>query len=173
MEPRGGAATRPRGGAVSADDATTPAVLRLRSLDALRPGDGYELGTLRLGREEIVRFARRFDPHPFHLDEAGGAASPLFGGLVASGLHTLSAAFGRLVESGLLAECSLGGDGMEVRWPAPLRPGQAVSVRVEVLEVAPSPRRRDRGRARLRLLATRIEDGVVVLDATVRHILRR
>lgn len=162
------------GAAMDDDDAPAPLpVPRLRSLDELAPGDAHDLGVLVLSREEVVGFAARYDPQPFHLDEAAARESPLFRGLVASGLHTLSAVFGRLIASGLIAEISLGGTGMDVRWPAPLRPGEAVRVRVEVLEVAPSRTRADRGRARLRYTATREADGVVVLDVSAAHVLRR
>ena len=145
---------------------------RLRSLDELHPGDRYELGRLSLSLEAIRDFAGRFDPQPFHLDEAA-AKDSIFGTVVAAGLHTLSACFGMLMGSPLLRDISLAGSAMEVRWPASLRPGEEVAVTVEVVSVMPSKARRDRGSARLRYVATRVVDGVVVLDATGLHHLRR
>ena len=145
---------------------------RLRSLDDLHVGDRYEIGRLTLSLEEIRDFASRYDPQPFHLDEEA-ARSSVFGTVVAAGLHTLSASFGLLMASPLLRDISLAGSAMDVRWPAALRPGEEVLVTVEVVEVKTSRARRDRGSARLRYVATRMADGVVVLDATGLHHLRR
>jgi acyl dehydratase len=145
---------------------------RLRSLDELHPGDRFELGRLTLSLEEIVAFASRYDPQPFHLDEVA-AGDSVFGTVVAAGLHTVSACFGMLMASPLLRDISLAGSAMEIRWPAPLRPGEEVSVRVEVVEVTRSRARKDRGAARLRYVATRVADEVIVLDAVGLHHLRR
>jgi len=145
---------------------------RLASLDDLAQGQVFELGTLSLSRAEIVEFASRYDPQPFHLDEVA-AADSLFRTLVASGLHTLSAMFGHVIASGLISNISLGGNQMDVKWPAALRPDEEVSIRVEVLDVRPSVSRPALGVARLRYLVTRIADGVVVLEATGTHFLKR
>jgi acyl dehydratase len=145
---------------------------RLRSLDELHPGDRYELGRLSLSLEEIRAFARRYDPQPFHLDEEAAKES-IFGTVVAAGLHTLSACFGMLMASPLLRDISLAGSAMEIRWPAALRPDEEVALTVEVVEVTRSRARKDRGSARLRYVATRVADGVIVLDATGLHHLRR
>jgi acyl dehydratase len=145
---------------------------RLRSLDELHPGDRYELGRLSLSLEEIRAFARRYDPQPFHLDEEAAKES-IFGTVVAAGLHTLSACFGMLMAGPLLRDISLAGSAMEIRWPAALRPDEEVVVILEVVEVTRSRARKDRGSARLRYVATRVADGVIVLDATGLHHLRR
>ena len=145
---------------------------RLQSLDELRPGDRYEIGRLSLSLSDIRDFASRFAPQPFHLDEAA-AQDSIFGTVVAAGLHTLSACFGLLMASPLLQDISLAGSAMDVRWPAALRPDEEVAVVMEVVSVTPSRARRDRGSARLRYIATRLADGVVVLDATGLHHLRR
>ena len=144
----------------------------LTSMDELRPGATYALGRFALRREEVIGFAERFDPQPFHLSDEGGAAS-IFGTMIVPGLHTLAATFGRLVSSPLLRDISLGGTAMEIRWTAPLRPDEAVTATVEVVEVTPSKVRRDRGTARLRYLVRRAADDVVVMDATGTFILRR
>ena len=112
------------------DVSQTPA---LRSLDELAPGQSFDLGTLALTEAEVAAFARRFDPQPFHMDRTA-ALDSLFGEMVASGLHTLSAVFGRVM-TGLLREVSLGGSQIDSRWPAPLRPDEPVTVRVEAQEV--------------------------------------
>jgi acyl dehydratase len=144
----------------------------LPSLDALSPGMEFDLGGFALPREEVVGFAARFDPQPFHLDEEAGRAS-IFGGLVASGLHTLSATFGHLVNSGLLSAINLGGNAMEVRWPAPLAPEEQVMLRIVVESVTPSRSRPEMGVAKLRYLLTRSRDGVLVLDVLCTHFMKR
>ena len=144
----------------------------LTSIDELVPGARYALGRFALPRDEVVAFAERFDPQPFHLSDAGGEAS-IFGALIVPGLHTLAATFGRLVASPLLRDISLGGTAMEIRWTAPLRPDEEIAVEVEVVEVTPSRARRDRGTARLRYVASRVADGVMVMDAVGTFILRR
>jgi acyl dehydratase len=88
--------------------------------------------------EEIVEFARRYDPQPFHVDEAAGRASA-FGGLVASGWQTCGIAMRMYVDAVLRRAASLGSPGVEkVRWTRPVRPGDALRLRVEVLEARPS-----------------------------------
>jgi acyl dehydratase len=144
----------------------------IRSLDDLAPGQSWDLGTFSLPLEEVVAFASRYDPQFFHLD-ADAARDSIFGELVVSGLHTLSAVFGRVMGSGLLAEVSLGGNQIDSKWPAPLRPGEEVAVRVEVVEVRPSRSGRPLGIAKLRHTARRVADGVLVLDAVGTHFLRR
>lgn len=144
----------------------------IRSLDDLVPGQGWDLGTLTLPREEVIAFATRYDPQYFHLD-AEAARESLFGELVASGLHTLSSVFGHVMRSGLITGISIGGNQIDSKWPAPLRPDEAIAVRVEVQEVRPSRSGRPLGIAKLRYTARRVADGVVVLDAVGTHFLRR
>lgn len=144
----------------------------VRSLDDLAPGQGWDLGTLSLPLEEVVAFATRFDPQYFHLDPAA-ARDSLFGELVVSGLHTLSAVFGHVMRSGLITGISIGGNQIDSRWPAPLRPEEEIAVRVEVQEIRPSRSGRPLGVAKLRYTARRVADGVVVLDAVGTHFLRR
>jgi acyl dehydratase len=144
----------------------------IASFDALAPGMTFELGGFSLSREDIVGFAGRYDAQPFHLDEEAGRAS-VFGGLVASGLHTLSAAVGHMIRSGLLAEVSQGGGGMEVKWPAPLRPEERVAMRIEVVETRASASKPGLGIAKLRYVVTREADGVVVMEVLATHFMRR
>ena len=145
---------------------------RLRSFDQLAPGQVFQLGRLTLPREEVLSFARRFDPQDFHLTEEGGTRS-IFGELVASGLHTLCAEFARMIDSGLLADISLGGNQMEVRWPAPVRPDEPLLLRAEVLELRTSRSRPGVGIAKFRYAAAREADGALVLDALITQFLRR
>jgi acyl dehydratase len=144
----------------------------IRSLDDLSPGQSWDLGTLSLPRTEVIAFAARYDPQYFHLD-AEAARESLFGELVVSGLHTLSAVFGHIMRSGLFTGISIGGNQIDSRWPAPLRPDEEIAVRVEVAEVRPSRSGRPLGIAKLRYTARRVADGVLVLDAMGTHFLRR
>lgn len=144
----------------------------IRSLDDLAPGQSWELGTLTLSLEEVVAFATRYDPQYFHLD-AEEAKRSIFGELVVSGLHTLSAVFGHIMRSGLISEISIGGNQIDSRWPAPLRPGEEIAIRVTVEEIRPSRSGRPLGIAKLRHTARRVSDGVMVLDAVGTHFLRR
>ena len=123
-------------------------------LDDLAPGQAYPLGRRTLSRDEIVAFARDWDPQPFHLDEAGGEAS-IYGGLIASGWHTVCV-FMRLFADGLLSRAAaLGSPGVdEVRWLRPVRPGDTLEARIEILEVTPSRSRPDRGAVRARCVMT-------------------
>lgn len=144
----------------------------IRSFDDLVPGQELDFGTFAMPLEEILDFARRWDPQPFHVDAERAAHGP-FGGLIASGLHTLSATFGHMIRTGVLERVSLGGAGVEVNWPAPVRPGDVLAVRARVESLTPSRSKPDRGIARLRYSATRVADGALVLDVVSTIFLRR
>ncbi|QIN79771.1 dehydratase [Rubrobacter marinus] len=108
-------------------------------------GQVFELGERTLTKEEIIAFAREYDPQPFHVDEEAAGASA-FGGLIASGWHT-AAVFMRLyVDAVLHRAASLGSPGVEeLRWLRPVRPGDALSARLTVLEAAASSTNPARG----------------------------
>ena len=144
----------------------------LNSLDELSPGQVFDLGRFTLPRQEVLDFARRYDPQYFHLDEEAAKES-IFGGLVASGLHTLSTAVGHLVRSGLIGRINLAGGGMELSWPAPLPPDVEVAFTLEVVEVRPSRSKPEMGIAKLRYRVARVDSGVVVLDAVATHFMKR
>ncbi|HVM20250.1 MAG TPA: MaoC family dehydratase [Egibacteraceae bacterium] len=116
-----------------------------RYFEDFAPGQRYELGTHQMTAEEIIDFARRFDPQPFHVDPDAAVASP-FGGLIASGWHS-AAVFMRLYVDTLLADStSMGSPGIEqLRWRRPVRPGDVLSGRFDVEDVMDSTRRADRG----------------------------
>jgi acyl dehydratase len=108
------------------------------------PGQRFRTGSRSLSEEEIVEFARKWDRQFFHLD-AEAARSSIFGGLIASGFHTLLVTFDLVVEAAIWTESSQGSPGMEqLRWLKPVRPGDTLTVEVEVVETTPS-RRGDRG----------------------------
>ena len=96
------------------------------------PGAVHDLGSITIGEAEIIEFARRFDPQPFHIDPEAAKQSA-FGGLIANGWHTASLAMRLLVDHYVSRVASLGSPGAdEVRWRKPVRPGDTLSVRVTV-----------------------------------------
>jgi acyl dehydratase len=129
-------------------------------------GAVYEYGYLQVSEAEIVDFAATFDPQPIHIDAAVAAAGP-FHGLIASGWHT-TAIFMRLLADHYISRvASLASPGIdELRWPAPLRPGDSVHLRAAILEARPSRSKPDRGlvRTRAQLISQNGED-VLRLDA--------
>jgi acyl dehydratase len=121
-----------------------------RYFDDFAPGQVFELGGRTVTKEEIVTFAREYDPQFLHVNEGAAAAGP-FGGLIASGWHT-GALWMRMYVDALLADSvSMGSPGIEeLRWLQPVRPGDALRGRLTVLETTPSERRPDRGTVRSR-----------------------
>jgi len=100
-------------------------------------GTVREFGGMTLEKADIVRFARDWDPQPFHVDEEAAKRSP-YGGLIASGWQTCAAAMRMCCDAYLLDAASVGSPGVEnVRWVKPVRPGDTLKVRLEVLEARP------------------------------------
>jgi acyl dehydratase len=108
-------------------------------------GMAVEIPGPTLTRESIVEFASRYDPQPFHVDEAAAKESD-FGGLIASGWHTVSLAMRMICDAYLLDAASLGSPGVnQVRWLKPVRPGDTIRLRMSVLEARRSVSKPDRG----------------------------
>lgn len=145
----------------------------LDSFDELSPGQRFDYGSFRLSEAEIIAYAREFDPQPFHMDPEAARAAPLFGGLVASGLHTMGMCFGMIMRSGIWTRISLGGSGIDTKWPAPLRPDEEVAVASVVESVKASRSRPEMGVAMVRHTGMRVADGVVVIDMLGTHFLKR
>lgn len=106
-------------------------------LEDLSVGDRFRSGEYVLDAAQIKAFALQFDPQPFHTDEEA-AKSTFFGGLAASGWHTAAITMKLLVESGLPLADGIIGSGGELQWPKPTRPGDALHVEGEVVEIVPS-----------------------------------
>jgi len=116
-----------------------------RYLEDFVVGERQSLGARTVTAEDIVDFARDYDPQPFHLDEAAAAKSA-FGGLVASGWHVGAMAMRLLADNLLSKTASLGSPGLDkVQWLQPVRPGDTLSMSGEVLQVIPSRSKPDRG----------------------------
>jgi acyl dehydratase len=145
----------------------------MRYFEDFSAGEVVELGEVEVREEEVLEFGRRFDPQPFHTDPEAARRS-VYGGLIASGWHTM-ALFMRLFAVGVLNKAaSLGSPGLEeLRWLRPVRPGDVLRGRYEVLEVAASATNLARGtlRGKGELLN---QDGEVVMRMVARnHIGRR
>jgi acyl dehydratase len=138
----------------------------------IEPGHVYELGTRTVTESEIVAFAREWDPQPFHTD-AEAAKESVFGGLIASGWQT-GAMWMRMYVDTMLGSAARGSPGIEeLRWLAPVRPGDTLSGRLTVLEATPSATKPDRGTIRIRGEMVN-QDGVTVMSMTSRgHFGRR
>lgn len=142
-------------------------------LDELEPGQVFRTGGCTFTEAEIIDFAWRYDPQPFHIDVGAAERSP-YGGLIASGFQSLAICFRLFIQSGIFTESSMGGPGIdELRWHAPVRPGDTLRCEVEVLDVRPSNSKPDRGIARLRYQARNQRDETVLSFVVIHLLLRR
>ncbi len=143
------------------------------TFDDFEAGQVYELGAHDVSEEEIVAFAREWDPQPFHVDPEAAQTS-VFGGLIASGWHTGAMWMRLYVDSLLDGASGMGSPGIEeLRWLAPVRPGDTLSARLVVLEATPSERHPGRGTIRSRSEMVN-QDGVTVMSMVSRgHFARR
>jgi acyl dehydratase len=118
-------------------------------LDDMQVGTKRSFGRYEVTREEVLDFARKYDPQPFHLSDEG-AASTHFGRLAASGWHTCAMTMSMFVaEMGVNPQASLGAAGVdELRWLKPVYPGDVLRCESEILEVKPSRSRPDMGSMR-------------------------
>lgn len=113
-------------------------------------GAVYEYGYVSVSEADIIAFAERFDPQPIHTDAQFAASGP-FGGLIASGWHTASLAMRLVVDHYVSRVASLASPGVdELRWPAPVRPGDSLRLRTTILEARRSRSKPDRGLIRTR-----------------------
>lgn len=108
-------------------------------------GSTYEYGYLSLTEDEIIDYAMRFDPQPFHIDPEYAAASQ-FKGIIASGWHTSGVCMRMFADHFLTHNASLASPGIDdIRWPAPVRPGDKLRLRVTIGETRVSNSKPDRG----------------------------
>ena len=129
--------------------------------DDFTPGWTYESGSRTLGADEIVRFAREYDPQVFHTDEEGAKATP-FGGLIASGWQTCGVMMRLMCDGYLVESACLGSPGLEeLRWLKPVRPGDALRLRTTALEQTPSRKDPSRGTVKFRWEVLNQNDEIV------------
>lgn len=136
-----------------------------RYLEDFTVGQIFGSGRLKVDTEQIKAFAAEFDPQPFHLDE-NAAQETIFRGLAASGWHTAALTMRLLVESEIEPAGGIVGAGFdEFRWPRPVRPGDALRIESEILEVRPSRSRPDRGLIKAR--TTTLNQNEEVVQVTI------
>jgi acyl dehydratase len=114
-------------------------------LEDLAVGQIFRAGPLRLEAEDMIRFARDYDPQYFHTDPEA-AKNSLFGGLVASGWLTAAMTMRMLIEGGAPFAGGVIGAGGDLAWPRPVRPGDVLRVESKITAIAASRSRADRGR---------------------------
>ena len=130
-----------------------------------------EFGEVAVTAEEIVEFARRYDPQAMHVD-AAAAERGAFGGLIASGWHTASIVMRLFVEHYLSRIATLPSPGIdELRWVRPVRPGDVLRVRVTVTETRRSRSKPDRGMVRS-LVEVLNQNGDVVMSHRPMNLMR-
>ena len=109
------------------------------------PGDIHEFGTIAVEESEVISFAKRFDPQSFHTDPEAGKQS-IYGGMIASGWHTSALMMRLFVDHYLSHVASIGSPGVdELRWLKPVYPGDALTLRITVMEATRSRSKPDRG----------------------------
>jgi acyl dehydratase len=126
------------------------------------PGRSAVFGPIPMTEADIIEFARRYDPQPIHVDPAAASAGP-FGGLIASGWHTVGVVMRVLVENYLARGAALASPGIdELRWLKPVRPGDMLHVRVTVLEASRSRSKPDRGLVRTSIVTVNQRNEIVM-----------
>ncbi len=132
-------------------------------------GTEFSCGPIDVSADEIISFAQRYDPQPFHTDPVAARKSA-YAGLIASGWQTVALTMKLLVANYLSPESSLGSPGIdELRWLRPVRPGDALSVRVVVEETRRSRSKPDRGLV-VSSIETRNQHGELVMSMSAMNL---
>ena len=143
-----------------------------RYYEDFKVGERFTSGGLTMTEAGIVEFARQWDPQPFHID-AEFAKKWTYGGLIASGLHTMSVTLRLWLDLGIFRACSLGSPGIgEVQFARPVRPGDTLRVVTDIVELRLSASKPDRGIARVRQVTIN-QRGEAVLEQETTVFLKR
>ena len=147
-----------------------PAMIYLEDLEV---GAETDFGSYKVTREEVLEFARKYDPQPFHLSDEE-AAKTHFGRLSASGWHTAAMVMAVIARKVVGEEqAGLGSPGIdELRWKKPVYPGDTLHVTGRILETTPSRSRPDMGSFRTQTVVTN-QDGQVVMTFISIVLMRR
>jgi acyl dehydratase len=133
------------------------------------PGTSYRFGSVPVTEEEIVAFARTYDPQSIHTDPAWAATGP-FGGVIASGMHTMAVCMRLYVDHYISRVASLASPGLdEVRWPRPVRPDDRLHIKVSVTSARESRSKPDRGLVHT-LVETLDQEDQVVMSFTAMNL---
>jgi acyl dehydratase len=117
----------------------------VRYWEDFKVGEVEQIGGKRVDKEEVIAFAKQYDPQPFHIDEAAGKQS-IYGGLIASGWHTCAMVMRMMCDTYMLQSASVGSPGIDnLKWLKPVRPGDTISARRTTLETRASKSKPDIG----------------------------
>lgn len=117
----------------------------MRYWEDFKVGEVEQIGAKRVEREEVIAFARQYDPQSFHVDEQA-AKRTMYGGLIASGWHTCAMVMRMMCDAYLLDSDSVGSPGIDnLKWLKPVRPGDTISARRTTLETRASKSKPDIG----------------------------
>src|SRR5213595_3924530 len=143
-----------------------------RYFDDLTQGDRFKSATYEVTEEQIISFAREFDPQPFHLDSAV-ARQTMFKGLIASGWHTAAITMRLFVQTLNFAEGAIGLGVDELRWPNAVRPGDRLQVETEIVDLRVSRSKPSHGIVRLRNVTVNQRGEIVQTMSASALVLRR
>lgn len=144
-----------------------------RYFDDLQPGDRFISPGVTVTESLIIEHALKYDPQPFHLDVQAAQQSP-YGGLIASGMLSISLCFRMFIQTGIFRHSGIGSPGLdEVRWLAPVRPGDTLHTEVEVVALRASSTKPDRGVVHLKFRGVNQRGEAVLSYIGINMLLRR
>src|SRR5437588_10840958 len=143
-----------------------------RYFEDLKAGERFKSGTYSVNEEQIISFAREFDPQPFHLDRAVGDQT-MFKGLIASGWHTAAITMRLFVQTLNFAEGAIGLGVDELRWPNAVRPDDLLQVETEIVDLRASRSKPSHGIVRIRNVTTNQRGEIVQTMTASALVLRR
>jgi acyl dehydratase len=146
--------------------------LNERYFEDFGSGERFVSAGMTITESAIIDFARQWDPQPFHID-AEFSRTWTYGGLIASGIHTMAVTLKLWLELGVFRACSLGSPGLgEGQFPQPVRPGDTLRVVTDIVSLRASASRPDRGIARIRQVTIN-QRGEPVLEQETTVFLKR
>ena len=145
--------------------------MKQRYFEDLKAGERFKSGTYSVSEEQIVNYAREFDPQPFHLD-AAVARQTMFKNLIASGWHTAAITMPLFVQTLNFAEGAIGLGVDELRWPNAVQPDDVLQVETEILDLRESRSKPSHGIVRLRYVTTNQRGEIVQTMAASAFVLR-
>src|SRR5882762_4314668 len=146
--------------------------MKERYFEDLKRGDRFKSETYEVTEEQIISFAREFDPQPFHLD-AAVARLTMFEGIIASGWHTAAITMRLFVQTLNFTEGAIGLGVDELRWPNAVRPGDRLQVETEIVDLRVSRSKPSHGVVRLRNVTVNQHGEIVQTMSASALVLRR
>jgi acyl dehydratase len=146
--------------------------MKQRYFEDLTAGDRFRSETYRISEEQIISFAREFDPQPFHLDIVV-ARNTMFKELIASGWHTAAITMRLFIQTLKFAEGAIGLGVDELRWATAVKPGDSLQVETEILDVRASRSKPSHGIVRIRNVTTNQRGQIVQTMAASALVLRK